>query len=106
MAVGTGIGFDISQLDAEIKKADEALKSLGKTGERASKQINEAFSLAKNGNIQDFISVIERMSNTLSKKGYNQAAQMIREIATETTGAIDRVNRFSTLMQTMLKTVR
>lgn len=101
MAVGTGIGFDISQLDAEIKKADEALKSLGKTGERASKQINEAFSLAKNGNIQDFISVIERMSNTLSKKGYNQAAQMIREIATETTSAIDRVNRFTTLMQTI-----
>ena len=101
MAVGTGIGFDISQLDAEIKKADEALMSLGKTGERTSKQINEAFSLAKNGNIQDFISVIERLSNTLSKKGYNQAAQMVREIATETTGAIDRVNRFATLMQTI-----
>lgn len=101
MAVGTGIGLDISQLDAEIKKADEALMSLGKTGERTSKQINEAFSLAKNGNIQDFISVIERLSNTLSKKGYNQAAQMVREIATETTGAIDRVNRFATLMQTI-----
>lgn len=101
MAVGTGIGLNISQLDAAIKKADEALESLGKTGEKTSKQINEAFSLAKNGNIQDFISVIERLSNTLNKKGYNQAAQMVREIATETTGAIDMVNRFTTLMQTI-----
>ena len=101
MAVGTGFGLDLSQLDAAIKKADEALKSLAKTGERTSKQINEAFSLAKNGNIQDFISVIERLSNTLGKKGYNQAAQMVREIATETTSAIDRVSRFATLMQTI-----
>ena len=101
MAVGTGIGFDISQLDAAIKSADEALKTLGKTGKSAAKQLDEAFALAKSGNIQDFISVIDRLSNSLGKKGYNQAAQMVREIASETTGAIDRVNRFATLMQTI-----
>ena len=45
--------------------------------------------------------VKEKPKNTLGKKGYNQAAQMVREIATETTSAIDRVNRFATLMQTI-----
>ena len=101
MAVGTGFGFDLSQLDAELKRADEALKTLGKTGKTAARQLDEAFALAKNGNIQDFISVIDRLSNSLGKKGYNHAANMVREIATETTGAIDRVNRFATLMQTI-----
>ena len=101
MAVGTGIGFDISQLDAAIKSADETLKTLGKTGKSTAKQLDEAFALAKSGNIQDFISVIDRLSNSLGKKGYNQAAQMVREIASETTGAIDRVNRFASLMQTI-----
>ena len=101
MAVGTGYGFDLSQLDAELKRADEALKTLGKTGKTAARQLDEAFALAKNGNIQDFISVIDRLSNSLGKKGYNHAANMVREIATETTGAIDRVNRFATLMQTI-----
>ena len=101
MAVGTGFGIDLGQLDLAIKRADESLKSLAKTGERASKQINDAFALAKNGNIQDFISVIEKLSTTLGKKGYNQAAQMVRGIATEATNSIDKVNRFATLMQTI-----
>ena len=101
MAVGTGIGLDLSQIEAAIKKADESLVSLHKTGEKTAKGLNEAFDLVKNGNIQDFVSVIERLSNTLSKKGYNHAAQMVKEIADETTNTVDKVNRMTTLMQTI-----
>lgn len=101
MAVGIGNGFDLDGLDAAIKKAEAGLNSLGKAGKSAAKQLNDAFELAKNGNIQDFISVIERLSQSLGKKGYNSAAQMIREIKNESVDAIDKTNRMVSLMQTI-----
>ena len=101
MAVGIGTGFDLDGLDAAIKKAEAGLNSFGKAGKSAAKQLNDAFELAKNGNIQDFISVIERLSQSLGKKGYNSAAQMIREIKNESVDAIDKTNRMVSLMQTI-----
>lgn len=105
MAQVVGAGFDISGLEKAAEKADKSLRNLQKTSDEVTKSINKAFESVAQGGIQQLSQSIESLNKGLQNLGKSSGgkgvAKSMENISKSTDNAVDKVNRMTTLMQTI-----
>lgn len=105
MAQVVGAGFDISGLEKAVEKADKSLRNLQKTSDEVTKSINKAFESIAQGGIQQLSQSIESLNKGLQNLGKSSGgkgvAKSMENISKSTDNAVDKVNRMTTLMQTI-----